>query len=75
VGDIVLLCSDGVHDNLDPEHLGLSPSKLMIPAKVNICGCGGCGGGGWGGGSRCVFVCTLCIHSVRMCAHEVVSAC
>eukprot|EP01125_Pyxidicula_operculata_P019782 TRINITY_DN7201_c0_g1_i1.p1 TRINITY_DN7201_c0_g1~~TRINITY_DN7201_c0_g1_i1.p1 ORF type:complete len:1378 (+),score=270.87 TRINITY_DN7201_c0_g1_i1:58-4191(+) len=27
-GDIILLCSDGVHDNFDPETLGLTPGEL-----------------------------------------------
>jgi len=29
-GDLILLVSDGVHDNLDPEHLGKSPSDCNL---------------------------------------------
>eukprot|EP01125_Pyxidicula_operculata_P013189 TRINITY_DN4362_c0_g1_i4.p1 TRINITY_DN4362_c0_g1~~TRINITY_DN4362_c0_g1_i4.p1 ORF type:complete len:1108 (-),score=247.18 TRINITY_DN4362_c0_g1_i4:1087-4044(-) len=29
-GDLVLMMSDGIHDNLDPEHLGLSPADVNI---------------------------------------------
>eukprot|EP01119_Soliformovum_irregulare_P010580 TRINITY_DN2613_c0_g1_i1.p1 TRINITY_DN2613_c0_g1~~TRINITY_DN2613_c0_g1_i1.p1 ORF type:complete len:725 (+),score=162.52 TRINITY_DN2613_c0_g1_i1:188-2362(+) len=34
-GDIIFLCSDGVHDNLDPEHLGKLPADLNIKVKDN----------------------------------------
>jgi len=27
----LLLCSDGIHDNLDPEHLGMSPADVACP--------------------------------------------
>ena len=30
-GDCIILVSDGVHDNLDLDHLGLTPGKLGIP--------------------------------------------
>ena len=30
VGDILFLLSDGVHDNLDPRHLGCSPSVRVL---------------------------------------------
>jgi hypothetical protein len=30
-GDIVILLSDGVHDNLDPQMLGVSPRDLGLP--------------------------------------------
>ena len=30
-GDIVIAVSDGVYDNLDPEHLGFLPADLQIP--------------------------------------------
>ena len=26
-GDLIILMSDGVHDNIDPEHLGLTPAE------------------------------------------------
>jgi serine/threonine protein phosphatase PrpC len=32
-GDVILLLSDGVHDNLDPQMLGVSPSELGLDAK------------------------------------------
>lgn len=28
-GDIIFVCTDGVHDNLDPEALGLKPNELV----------------------------------------------
>jgi len=31
-GDMLLLCSDGVHDNFDPEHLGKSPKDVGLSA-------------------------------------------
>jgi serine/threonine protein phosphatase PrpC len=31
VGDIIILCSDGVHDNLDPQILGKKPSDCELP--------------------------------------------
>lgn len=31
-GDIILIMSDGVYDNLDPEHLGLHPKRFSIDA-------------------------------------------
>jgi len=31
-GDFILLCSDGVHDNLDPELLGVKPEELGLEA-------------------------------------------
>lgn len=30
-GDIIILCSDGVHDNLDPQNLGKKPSDCELP--------------------------------------------
>lgn len=33
-GDFLLLCTDGVHDNLDPELLGLQPSDVGVKAKA-----------------------------------------
>ena len=30
-GDLLLIVSDGVHDNLDPQQLGLSPKDLALP--------------------------------------------
>ena len=34
LGDVVVLCSDGVHDNLDPLHMGLSPSDLGLNCET-----------------------------------------
>jgi len=31
-GDIVIACSDGVHDNLDPEYMGISPRQCNVEA-------------------------------------------
>jgi len=31
-GDLIILVSDGVHDNLDPEYNGLNPSELSLEA-------------------------------------------
>mmetsp|Transcript_23559 Transcript_23559/g.66094 ORF Transcript_23559/g.66094 Transcript_23559/m.66094 type:complete len:256 (+) Transcript_23559:1-768(+) len=31
-GDLIFVCSDGVHDNFDPEHLGISPRELGADA-------------------------------------------
>jgi len=31
--DIVFICSDGVHDNFDPQHFGLSPREFGIDAE------------------------------------------
>ena len=31
--DILLLCSDGVHDNLDPQHFAISPSSLGLDVE------------------------------------------
>lgn len=31
-GDLVLVCSDGVHDNLDPQHLGKTPQEFGLGA-------------------------------------------
>jgi len=33
-GDVIFLCSDGVHDNFDPQQLGLPPSKFSIDAET-----------------------------------------
>jgi hypothetical protein len=33
-GDFILVCTDGLHDNLDPEVLGLSPSIFKLQEKV-----------------------------------------
>lgn len=36
-GDLIILCSDGVHDNLDPESLGLQPNQSPYPeARLSI---------------------------------------
>jgi serine/threonine protein phosphatase PrpC len=32
-GDLLILCSDGVHDNLDPQILGKFPSDLGLPEQ------------------------------------------
>lgn len=32
--DIVLCCSDGIHDNFDPAHLGLTPEQFGFPEKA-----------------------------------------
>lgn len=34
VNDVILLLSDGIHDNFDPEHLGKSPRECRIPADT-----------------------------------------
>jgi len=31
VGDLIFLCSDGVHDNFDPQHLGDTPDVWELP--------------------------------------------
>ncbi|KAF2074491.1 hypothetical protein CYY_004196 [Polysphondylium violaceum] len=33
-GDLILLLSDGVHDNLDPQQLGVNPTELGIEADT-----------------------------------------
>jgi len=33
-GDIVVICSDGIHDNLDPEFLGYSPEECSLEAET-----------------------------------------
>jgi len=33
-GDLILLLSDGVHDNLDPQQLGVNPSDLGVQADT-----------------------------------------
>jgi len=36
VGDLLIVCSDGVHDNFDPQVLGIlfSPSLLVIVLSI-----------------------------------------
>eukprot|EP01104_Vermistella_antarctica_P006551 TRINITY_DN1725_c0_g1_i1.p1 TRINITY_DN1725_c0_g1~~TRINITY_DN1725_c0_g1_i1.p1 ORF type:complete len:893 (-),score=194.36 TRINITY_DN1725_c0_g1_i1:65-2743(-) len=34
-GDIFMFCSDGIHDNLDPEMLGVTPSELGLKPGEN----------------------------------------
>ncbi len=31
-GDLVVLCTDGVHDNLDPEFMGVAPNSCGLSA-------------------------------------------
>eukprot|EP01113_Clastostelium_recurvatum_P027817 TRINITY_DN3367_c0_g1_i2.p1 TRINITY_DN3367_c0_g1~~TRINITY_DN3367_c0_g1_i2.p1 ORF type:complete len:497 (+),score=63.64 TRINITY_DN3367_c0_g1_i2:58-1548(+) len=33
-GDLLFLVSDGVHDNIDPQQLGIAPNELGIPAPT-----------------------------------------
>lgn len=30
LGDVIVVCTDGVHDNLDPEHLGKLPADVGL---------------------------------------------
>uniref|UniRef100_A0A6B2KYC2 PPM-type phosphatase domain-containing protein n=1 Tax=Arcella intermedia TaxID=1963864 RepID=A0A6B2KYC2_9EUKA len=36
LGDMIILASDGVHDNLDPEHLGFSPAEVCTGKYENV---------------------------------------
>ena len=33
-GDIAVICSDGIHDNLDPEFLAFTPQQCNLDSKT-----------------------------------------